>query len=132
MQQHYGAAVSYPALFVANLAVYGIFVGAILLRSTIAPSKMVLMLGGLTYPLYLLHQFTGYISLNALAPQIGKNAAFLVVLAGMLLASFLVWYFIETPIRKPLVRALMSLMSRTPHPAPALQAVRTSTPSQTS
>ncbi|MGB7454728.1 MAG: hypothetical protein WBM51_03505, partial [Pseudolabrys sp.] len=50
---------------------------------------------GLTYPLYLLHQFIGYISLNALAPQIGKNAAFLVVLAGMLLASFLVWRFFE-------------------------------------
>ena len=132
MQQHYGAAISYAALFVANLVVYGIFVGAILLRSTISPSKTVLMLVGLTYPLYLLHQFTGYISLNALAPQIGKNAAFLVVLAGMLLASFLVWRFFETPIRKPFVRVLMSLMSRSPHPAPALRAVRTSTPSQTS
>jgi peptidoglycan/LPS O-acetylase OafA/YrhL len=66
------------------------------------------MLGGLTYPLYLLHQYIGYVSINALAPHVGKNAAFFVVLAGVLLASFLVWRFIEAPIRKPLIRNLMS------------------------
>lgn len=111
MQAHYGVAISYPALVAANVAVHGIFVGAILLRSLITPSWTVLMLGGLTYPLYLLHQYIGYISLNALAPRIGKDTAVIVVLAAMLFASFMVWRFIESPIRKPLIRALMSLMS---------------------
>jgi peptidoglycan/LPS O-acetylase OafA/YrhL len=92
--------------------VHGIFAGAILLRSLITPSWTVLMLGGLTYPLYLLHQFIGYISLKALTPHIGKSTAVIVVLAGMLFASFLVWRFVEAPIRKPLIRALMSVMSR--------------------
>lgn len=112
MQAHYGTAIFYPALFAANVAVFGIFAGAILIRSMVAPSKSVLMLGGLTYPLYLLHQYIGYISLNALAPQIGKETAFFVVLAGVLLVSFLVWRFIETPIRKPLIRTLMSVINR--------------------
>ena len=67
MQEHYSASIPYPALFVANGLVFGIFAGAILIRSMVAPSRIVLMLGGLTYPLYLLHQYIGYISLNALA-----------------------------------------------------------------
>jgi len=112
MQQHYGMAISYPALFVANGFVFGIFVAALLIRSIVAPSKTVLMLGGLTYPLYLLHQYIGYLSINALAPLIGKNSAFSVVLLAVLVASFLIWRFIETPIRKPLIRALMSGMDR--------------------
>jgi peptidoglycan/LPS O-acetylase OafA/YrhL len=112
MQEHYSASIPYPALFVANGLVFGIFAGAILIRSMVAPSKIVLMLGGLTYPLYLLHQYIGYISLNALAPLVGKNAAFFLVVATALLASFVIWRFIESPIRKPLIRALLSGMDR--------------------
>jgi peptidoglycan/LPS O-acetylase OafA/YrhL len=129
MHEHFGAAISYPALLAANIVVYGVFSGAILLRSVIAPSKVVMMLGGLTYPLYLLHQYIGYISLNALAPHVGKNAAFFVVFAGILLASFLVWRFIETPVRKPLVRALVSGIYRL---APASQPIRPTSSARTS
>lgn len=129
MQEHFGAAISYPALLAANIVVYGVFAGAILLRSMIAPSKTVMMLGGLTYPLYLLHQYIGYISLNALAPHVGRDAAFVAVLAGVLLASFLVWRFIETPVRKPLVRALMSGIYRL---APASQPIRPTSSARTS
>lgn len=112
MQEHYGASISYPALVAANGVVFGVFIGAILIRSMVPASRTVLMLGGLTYPLYLLHQYIGYISLNALSPSLGKDAALLVVLLATLLASFLIWRFIETPIRKPLIRALMSGMDR--------------------
>jgi peptidoglycan/LPS O-acetylase OafA/YrhL len=110
MRAHYGVAISYPALVATDVAVHGIFAGAILLRSLITPSWTVLMLGGLTYPLYLLHQYVGYISLNALASRIGKDTAVIVVLAAMLFASFIVWRFIESPIRGRSF-ALMSLMS---------------------
>jgi peptidoglycan/LPS O-acetylase OafA/YrhL len=112
MMAHYGVAISYPALLVANLAVHGIFAGAMLLRSRVSPSPAVLMLGGLTYPLYLLHQVIGYILLNELTPLIGKNVAIFVVLSGMLVASFVVWRSVETPIRKPLIRWLMSVIRR--------------------
>ncbi len=112
MITHLGAAPSYPHLVAANIAVHVIFAGAIMLRSVVRPSPTMLMLGGLTYPLYLLHQFIGYILLNALAPHVGKHAAVILVLVGMFIASFLVWHFIEVPIRKPLIRGLMSIMSR--------------------
>lgn len=112
MQIHYGVALSYAALLYANAAVHATFVGAILLRSALMPSPTILMLGGLTYPLYLLHQFVGYILLNRLAPHLGRNAALAIVLVGMLLASYAVWRFVEVPIRKPLVLALRTAASR--------------------
>ncbi len=111
MIAHLGVAPSYPQLVAANAAVHGIFAGAILLRSVVPASATILMLGGLTYPLYLLHQFIGYILLNGLAPHIGKHAAFIVVLSGMLIVSFVVWRYIEMPVRKPLIRRLMSIMN---------------------
>jgi peptidoglycan/LPS O-acetylase OafA/YrhL len=68
--------------------------------------------GYLGVNLYLLHQVIGYIVLNELTPLIGKNAAFFVVPSGMLAASFVVWRFVETPMRKPLIRWLMSVIRR--------------------
>ncbi|MBZ9849990.1 acyltransferase [Mesorhizobium sp. CA14] len=121
MQEHYGVSLSRAGLIIANTGIFGIFGAAILLGSAIEPSKTVLMLGGLTYPLYLLHQYIGYISLNTLAPHVGKNAAFFIVSGGVLFASFLVWRFIETPVRKPLIRALTSGIYRL---APAAQRIR--------
>ncbi len=112
MLAHFGVAIPYPRLIAADIAVHGIFAGAILLRSVIRPSPTILMLGGLTYPLYLLHQFIGYILLNELAPRIGKEAAFIGVVSGMLIASFVVWRFVERPIRKPLVQRLTSAVNR--------------------
>lgn len=112
MQAHYGVALSYTALLYANATVHAAFVGAILLRSALKPSPTILMLGGLTYPLYLLHQFIGYILLNRLAPPLGSNAALGIVLVGMLLASYAVWRFVEVPIRKPLVMALRTAAAR--------------------
>jgi peptidoglycan/LPS O-acetylase OafA/YrhL len=112
MQVHYGVALSYTALLYANAAVHATFVGAILLRSALKPSPAILMLGGLTYPLYLLHQFVGYILLNRLAPHLGGDAALGIVLVGMLFASYAVWRFVEVPIRRPLVLALRTAAGR--------------------
>lgn len=112
MQVHYGLALSYTALLCANAAVHAIFVAAIILRSLLAPSPTIVMLGGLTYPLYLLHQFIGYILLNHLAPHLGADAALAIVLVGMLFASYAVWRFVEVPIRKPLALGLRTAASR--------------------
>ena len=49
-----------------------LFVAALLARLAHTASAHVLMLGGLTYPLYLLHQNVGYIALDALSPSIGR------------------------------------------------------------
>jgi peptidoglycan/LPS O-acetylase OafA/YrhL len=112
MQEHYGVSLSRAGLIIANTAIYGVFAAAVFFGNVIKPSNYIAMIGGITYPLYLLHQYIGYISLNALAPHVGKNAAFFVVSGGVLFAAFLVCRFIETPVRKPLVRALISGVNR--------------------
>ncbi len=112
MQAHYGVAISLGGLIIANAVIYVVFVGAVLLRRLIAPSRTVLMLGGLTYPLYLLHQNIGYVLLNAIVPHLGRWPGFAVVLAAMLAASYLVCRFIEVPVRKPLIDLLRGLADK--------------------
>lgn len=112
MQAHYGVSAPLPMLVAANAAIYALFAGAILLRRAVAPSRLALVLGGLTYPLYLLHQDIGYIVLNAAEPHVGRWAAFGLVAAAMFTASFLVWRFVETPVRKPLIALILPLLNR--------------------
>nr|WP_240992760.1 hypothetical protein [Mesorhizobium ciceri] len=87
--------------------VAALFGGALLLRRRIAPTPLVLVLGGLTYPLYLLHQKIGTLWLNALSPEVGRWVALAIVLTALLSASFVISFFIEKPIRKPLISLLL-------------------------
>lgn len=105
MLLHYGEAVGLPGLVAANLAIYALAIGAVATADRVAPGKTILMLGGLTYPLYLLHQNIGYVAIAAIAPVAGAWSAFAVVLVAMLLASWAVWRFIETPARRAIIRA---------------------------
>lgn len=107
MQTHIGFSPSTAQLLAANVVVYALFGGALFLRRRIAPTPLVLMLGGLTYPLYLLHQEIGTLWLNALSPAVGRWVALAIVLTALLSASFVISFFIEKPIRKPLISLLL-------------------------
>ena len=112
MFAHYGIAVSTPALFVANLFMYGILIASIHWRAFVPSSPTILMLGGLTYPLYLLHQHIGYIAINRLAPLIGNWPAAGLVVLMMLVLSWSVWRFIESPSRRRIVGLMNSVAER--------------------
>jgi peptidoglycan/LPS O-acetylase OafA/YrhL len=109
MQDHYGIAVPLPGLLAANIVMFGMLIAAVNFRDLVRPSALVLALGGVTYPLYLLHQNIGYMAIEALSPTAGRWTAAGVVLVGMLAVSFFVWRLIETPARKSIVRLLASL-----------------------
>lgn len=104
MLEHYQLAVPLIGLVIANIAIYALMIGAIRYQARLAPSRLVLMLGGLTYPLYLLHQNVGYIAIDAVAPIMGSWGAFVVVTGLMLIGSWAIWRFIETPSRKMILR----------------------------
>lgn len=106
MLEHYGVAVPLIGLVVSNVVIYALFMGAIRFRGRVTPSPTVLMLGGLTYPLYLLHQNIGYIAIDAAAPRVGAWAAFAAVTLLMLLLSWAIWRFVETPARRKITRTL--------------------------
>lgn len=107
MQENYGFSLPFSKLLIANIVVFALFGGALLLRHRIAPSPLVLVLGGLTYPLYLLHQHIGMLGLNALSPTVGRWPALAIVLAVVLSASFVVSFYFEKPVRKPLISLLL-------------------------
>lgn len=53
------------------------------------------ILGGLTYPLYLLHNQAGKLLINQLKPLINESAAILITTGLMLILSYLIYRFIE-------------------------------------
>ncbi|MER9139662.1 acyltransferase [Mesorhizobium sp. M0830] len=100
MQGHYGIAVTSANLVLANVVMHAALIGAVLLRNRVRPSALTLALGGLTYPLYLLHQKIGYLAINAAAPLIGKWFAALGCIALMLVVSWLIWRTCERPAQR--------------------------------
>lgn len=108
MLEHYGRAISTAHLALANVAIFALVIAAIALRRVVPASRTALALGGLTYPLYLLHQNIGYAAIDFAAPHIGRWPAAILVAALMLVLSFSVWLWLETPAR----RALSSLLKR--------------------
>lgn len=104
MQAHYGTSVPMIGLAAANLLMHGLLVAAILLRTKVSPTRLSLAVGGLTYPLYLLHQNIGYVSIDALSPLVGKWLAAVLVATAMLTLSWLIWRWAETPMRRSLMR----------------------------
>ncbi len=107
MQVHYGQAVPLTGLVLANITIYGLMLAAIRFNGSIASSPLILMLGGLTYPLYLLHQHIGYIALDAVSPLLGSWGAFAAITAVLLILSWIIWRFIETPARKAIMGFLI-------------------------
>ena len=96
----------------ANAAIHAMLVGAVMFRERVAATPLVLMAGGITYPLYLLHQHAGYVAINALAPRLGAWGAALATILLMLLASWAVWRFVERPARRRIIAALGPAMER--------------------
>lgn len=112
MQDAYGVSVPASALPVVNLSLHGLLVAAVALRRFVAPTPLILALGGLTYPLYLLHQNIGYVAINELSPLTGKWTAFAATATVMLIASWLVCRYIEKPMRKAFTKGLTQLTER--------------------
>jgi len=112
MLGHYGAALSLPQLIVGNAVIHALLIAAVHLRGEAWSGATVAMLGGLTYPLYLLHQDIGYVAIDALAPFIGKWSAALLVTAAMIVLSFAVWRYIERPARPYLIALFQPLADR--------------------
>lgn len=110
MLENYGSAVSVPDLVIANIIMHGLMIASVRWRDILPSNYTILMIGGLTYPLYLLHQHIGYIFINLLAPVLGGWTAVLAVIGIMLLLSWAVWRFIETPSRRWIMRTMMPIV----------------------
>lgn len=98
-------------LALANLFIVASFLLAVLLGRVVAVRPWVLVLGGISYPLYLVHQNAGYILINLTAPSVGKWAA--MVLATLLTIAVSWWiYAAVEPSGRKIVRSLFSPAAR--------------------
>lgn len=111
----YADTVELPTLLVIHVAIYALFVGAIWASRWIVTTPRVLLLGGITYPLYLVHQHVGYTLLDFLSPMVGSWLALLVVTGALIAFSYAVYLHAEPAGRaalKPWVERGIKLLQR--------------------
>jgi peptidoglycan/LPS O-acetylase OafA/YrhL len=97
LRQHYQQTWSDLTIALATVACAGAVALATWIKRVPLPAGVTLALGGLTYPLYLLHQHIGYVALNALNGAASPAVLVFGTAATMVGISWLVWRFIERP-----------------------------------
>jgi peptidoglycan/LPS O-acetylase OafA/YrhL len=95
----------------ANLVIVTLFLLATVFGRLVVARPSILALGGLSYPLYLIHQNAGYILINLTAPGLGKWVAMALATVMSLGVSWWIYSQIE-PRGRALVRSLFSPAAR--------------------
>ena len=101
----YNQPLDVPTLWLLQAALFGLFAGALWASRRITATPLVLALGGITYPLYLLHQNAGYVTLARLEPRVGRWAALAIVIAAVIAMAWAIWRFAEPVGRRAIKRA---------------------------
>jgi peptidoglycan/LPS O-acetylase OafA/YrhL len=91
------------------VALYGILFLATSARASRLPAWMVLPLGAISYPLYLLHQHLGYIAFSKLEGSLNGFMALSLVTLGVIALAALVWLLVEKPCVPAMRRGLLAL-----------------------
>lgn len=90
----------------ANLIFFALFCVIALTKTNPLRNKVFLYLGVLTYPLYLIHQFVGYLWLTYAASWANHYLLLGVTVATMLAAAWAIHHWVEKPLSKVLHRHL--------------------------
>jgi peptidoglycan/LPS O-acetylase OafA/YrhL len=93
-------------------ALYGVLYLATSSRPSSLCPRIVLPLGAISYPLYLLHQHIGYIAFAKLQGSLSGFAALSLVTLGVFALALLVWLYVEKPCVSAMRRALLALARR--------------------
>lgn len=112
MSVAYGHVYSHPVIASISLASVAAVALAASVRRIPLPPGLVLALGGLTYPLYLLHQNIGYIAFNQFGGLVAPEALVLGVTAVVVAAAWAVWRYVEHPGTRLCRRMLTSASER--------------------
>jgi peptidoglycan/LPS O-acetylase OafA/YrhL len=105
-------AAHYSPAWVALLifALFGLFYRATSASAPRLPSGVLLTLGAMSYPLYLIHQHIGYIAFARLGGGLGGGAALSLVMASILVLAFILWIAFDRPL-VPLLRKKLPAMA---------------------
>ena len=94
---HFGVVLSRPVIVAISLAAIGLVGACTSLKVRGLPKRVAAAVGGLTYPLYLLHQTIGFVIFNKLEGRAPPATLVIATAAAMIAVSLLVFFFIETP-----------------------------------
>lgn len=106
MRNHYHTDFSNLAIVALCLGSIGLVALAMNVRRLPLPAGLVLAIGGLTYPLYLLHQHIGYMVFNKFSTVASTGTLMAATAIAMIAVSFVIWRYFERPIQKRLKRLL--------------------------
>jgi len=106
---HYATSYSDIVVALSCLVIVAIIAVAIRIRQTFLPQWIMLALGGLSYPLYLLHQHIGYVILNNFAAAATSNMMIVATVLLLIGISYLFWRFIDRPAQQLVKSALTRL-----------------------
>ncbi|NNE07430.1 MAG: acyltransferase [Gemmatimonadetes bacterium] len=99
----------------ASVFVIGLFYAAFYLVATkrvrMKPSPMWALLGGITYPLYLIHNKAGKILMHAMEPGLGPKGAIAITTVLALALSYGIFLLIEKNVTPPFRAGLVALLS---------------------
>ncbi len=106
--------VSYSDLVVAAscIAIIATVAAAIRFPRLPLPPGLMLAIGGLTYPLYLLHQHIGYVAFNLAGQALHPLTLVIAVTLGLIVLSWLIWRFFERAAQRWTKSALTALLNR--------------------
>ncbi|WP_106275191.1 acyltransferase family protein [Geodermatophilus tzadiensis] len=123
-----GAGVSFRALAVLLAACVGALVVATTARVADLDWRWLTTLGALTYPLYLVHEFPGWVLIHLLAPVLPAYAVLAAVTATVLAVAYAVHRFVERPLGGRLRRAVERDLGRVLDGAPRAAAAGPAVP----
>ena len=129
LREHFGIPFSDAVVAAVCLASIAAVAMGTKARRVRLPARLVVALGGLTYPLYLLHQHIGYIALTSLDGYAAAPVLVCAVILGMCALAFVTWRFVDLPgqqmMRTALTKAAVAarLHPRKSPPAGSLPAV---------
>lgn len=106
-----GEASSAQTVALANAGIIALFLLAAILGRSVRAGSLSMALGGISYPLYLVHQNAGYILINATAPVIGNWSAFALALALSIAVSWWIYAKAE-PVGRAIIQDLFSPAAR--------------------
>lgn len=106
LAEHEGILIDRQILFLCHAGIFGLFALSVIGRNVLPASSMLVMLGALTYPVYLLHQQAGYVGLRILTPNLGRYTALLAVTALCVVTAALIHVRLEPPARRLTHRSL--------------------------
>ncbi|MFJ6323218.1 MULTISPECIES: acyltransferase family protein [unclassified Rhizobium] len=106
---NYGTSYSDLVVSLSCLAIVAIIALAIRRQRSLLPAGLMLALGGISYPLYLLHQHIGYVIFNKVGSAASPEAAVTATVLLLICISYLLWRFADEPSRRLTKSALMRL-----------------------